>query len=109
MEEDLPYQCGSKRAGAASVVHVVQQSLFQNPHSDLFSADASKAYYNLNWDLFKKRLEEKAPGAFNLHLGESKGSTDAFFYVMLEGVRCVSQVEGGVQRQPRRTRDGLWI
>ena len=75
----------------------------------LFSADASKAYYNLNWDLFKKRLEEKAPGAFNLLLGESKGSTDAFFYDMLEGVRCVSQVEGGVQRQPRRTRNGLWI
>ena len=62
VEEELPYQYGSKRAGAESVVHNVQQSLLQNPHSDLFSADASKAYYDLNRDMFMQRLKDKAPG-----------------------------------------------
>ena len=33
VEEDLPYQFGSKKAGAESVVHMVQLSLLQHPLS----------------------------------------------------------------------------
>ena len=86
VEEDMPYQFSSKSAGAEAVVHMAQLSLLQNPHNDLFSADATKAYYNLNRDLFMRKLKEKAPGAFNLFLGKYRGSTDAFFYDVLRGV-----------------------
>ena len=47
----MPYQFGSKLAGAEAVVHMVQLALLQNPHNDILSADASKAFYNLNRDL----------------------------------------------------------
>ena len=100
VEEDMPYQFGSKSAGAEAVVHMAQLSLLQNPHNDLFSADATKAYYNLNRDLFMRKLKEKAPGAFNLFLGKYRGSTDAFFYDVLRDVCCASQVEGGSPGAP---------
>ena len=58
-----------------------------------FSADAIQAYYNLNRDLFMKKLKEVAPDIFNLFMGKYKGSTDAFFYDVLLGVSKVSQVE----------------
>ena len=71
----MPRQYGSKRAGAEGVVYVVQQTLFQNPHNDLFSADASKAYYNLNQDIFMTRLKDNPPGAYNPY---SKGKSIAW-------------------------------
>ena len=61
VEESLPYQYGSKSAGAEAVIHLVQQSILQKPNYDVFSADAIQAYYNLNRDLFMKKLKELAP------------------------------------------------
>ena len=49
VEEKMPYQFGSKLAGAEAVVHTVQLALFQNPRIDILSADASlnlgKSFY----------------------------------------------------------------
>ena len=66
----------------------------------MLSSNASKAYYNLNRDLFMRKLKEKAPGLFNLFFGKQKGSTYAFFYDTLKGVCCISQAEGGSPGAP---------
>ena len=100
VQEDLPYQFGSKQAGAEAVVHMVQLALLLNPHNDVFSADAMKAYYYLNRDIFLKEFKEKCPQLYNLLLGKYKGSTDAFFYDICKGVCFVSQVEGGSPGAP---------
>ena len=96
----MPYQFGSKQAGAEAVVHMVQFALLLNPHNDVFSADAMKAYYHLNRDIFLQKFKEMCPQLYNLLLGKYKGSTDAFFYDICKGVCCVSQVEGGSPGAP---------
>ena len=74
------------QAGAEAVVHMVQLALLQNPHNDILSADATKAFYYLNRDLLLKKLFEEAPLVFNLFLGKYKGDTDAFYSLMVFGV-----------------------
>ena len=74
MEESLPYQYGSKSAGAEAVIHLVQQTIQQRSNHDIFSADAVQAYYNLNRDIFMQILKKVAPGVFNLFMGKYKDS-----------------------------------
>tara|TARA_A100001015_G_C14815684_1_gene642612 strand:- start:567 stop:881 length:315 start_codon:yes stop_codon:yes gene_type:complete len=47
-KEVFTCQFGSKKAGAESMIHVMQHMMEQSPDFDVFSADAVKAFYNLN-------------------------------------------------------------
>ena len=48
--------------GSKSMIHVMQHVLEQSPDFDVFSADAVKAFYNLNRDLASIKFKEKCPG-----------------------------------------------
>ena len=61
-------QYGARKAGAEVMTHSFQQTLAQNPDFDVFSADAIKAFYNLNRDLAMKRFKEECPEFFNLFM-----------------------------------------
>ena len=37
------------------MIHMFQQTIIQKPNFDIFSADAVKAFYNLNRDLAMKK------------------------------------------------------
>ena len=60
-KEKLKNQYGSKPAGAESMIHIFQQLRESNPDFDIFSADAIKAFYNLNRDLTMEKLKDQAP------------------------------------------------
>jgi len=60
-KENLTHQYGTKPAGAEAIVHIFQQVILQNPDYDVFSADAVKAFYNLNRDITMRKLKEVAP------------------------------------------------
>ena len=53
--------------------------IIQSPDCDVFSADAVKAFYNLNRDLAMKKLKSECPEAFNLFMDKYNNSTNAFF------------------------------
>ena len=63
-KEKLKNQYGSKPAGAEAMIHIFQQLRESNPDFDIFSADAVKAFYNLNRDLTMMKLKEQAPQVF---------------------------------------------
>ena len=93
-------QYGTKKAGAETMIHVFQQVLIQNPDFDLFSADAIKAFYNLNRDLAMKRFKQECPEFFNLFMDKYNNSADAFFLGLVHGVERFVQSEGGSPGTP---------
>ena len=54
-------QYGAKPAGAEAVIHTFQQIRVQNPVFDIFSADAIKAFYNLNRDITLNAVNATTP------------------------------------------------
>ena len=74
VNETLKYQYGTKPAGAEIMIHTFQQIIVQYPEFDIFSADAIKAFYNLNRDIAMKKLKEKAPQVFNLFMDKYNNS-----------------------------------
>ena len=65
------------------MIHMFQQVIIQSPDCDVFSADAVKAFYNLNRDLAMKKLKSECPEAFNLFMDKYNNSTNAFFHGLL--------------------------
>ena len=47
-KEKFKLQCGSKSAGAEAMIHIFQQIGVQNLDFDVVSAEAIKAFFNLN-------------------------------------------------------------
>ena len=94
------HQYGTKKAGAETMIHSFQQVLVQNPDYDIFSADAIKAFYNLNRDLAMKRFKEECPEFFNLFMDKYNNSADAFFLGLVQGVKRFVQSEGGSPGAP---------
>ena len=83
------------------MIHIYQQLRERNPDFDIFSADAIKAFYNLNRDLAMKKLKEEAPQVFNLFVDKYNNSSDAFFFGLAQGVARFTQSEGGSPRLSR--------
>lgn len=83
--------------GSKSMIHVMQHVLEQSPDFDVFSADAVKAFYNLNRDLASIKFEEKCPVFFNMFIGKYDNSSNAFFFfnALAPGVLTFHQTEGG--------------
>ena len=98
--EQLKHQYGTKSAGAETVIHIFQQTMVQNPNFDVFSADAIKAFYNLNRDIALKRLKEVAPQRFNLSMDKRDNASNAFFFGLSKGVASFTQSEGGSPGSP---------
>ena len=96
----LKRQCGTKSAGAETVIRVFQQTMEQNPNFDVFSADAIKAFYNLNRDKALKRLKEVAPQRFILSMDKRNNASNAFFFGLSKGVASFTQSEGGSPGSP---------
>ena len=94
-KEVFTYQFGSKKAGAESMIHVMQHVPEQSPDFDVFSADAVKAFYNLNRDLALKKFKEKCPVFFNMFMDKHNKSSNAFFNALAQGVLKFNQTEGG--------------
>ena len=105
-KEKLKNQYGSKPAGAEAMIHIFQQLRESNPDFDIFSADAVKAFYNLNRDLTMMKLKEQAPQVFNLFMDKYNNSSDAFFFGLAQGVVRFKQSEGGRRRFVYRIRQG---
>ena len=99
-KEGLKNQYGSKPAGAEAMIHIFQQLRESNPDFDIFSADAVKAFYNLNRDLTMMKLKEQAPQVFNLFMDKYNNSSDAFFFGLAQGVARFTQSEGGSPGSP---------
>ena len=89
------HQYGTRKAGAEVMIHSFQQILVQNPDFDVFSADAIKAFYNLNRDLAMKRFKDECPEFFNLFMDKYNNSADAFFLGLVHGAKRFVQSEGG--------------
>lgn len=87
-------------SGAETVIHALQQTLIQSPNFDSISADAIKAFYNLNRDLALKKLKEKCPVVFDMISDKYNGSSNIFFNGLVEGVIKMEQVEGGSPGTP---------
>ena len=98
--KNLHHQFGSKPSGAEAMIHMFQQVIIQSPDCDVFSADAIKAFYNLNRDLAMKKLKSECPQVFNLFMDKYDNSTNAFFHGLLQGVQKFSQTEGGSPGAP---------
>ena len=99
-KENLKHQYGTKPAGAEAIVHTFQQIIVQNPDYDIFSADAVKAFYNLNRDIAMRKLKEVAPQVFNFFMDKYNNSANAFFYGLAKGVATFVQSEGGSPGSP---------
>ena len=82
------------------MIHIFQQLRESNPDFDIFSADAIKAFYNLNRDLTMKKLKDQAPQVFNLFMDKYNNSSDAFFFGLAQGVARFTQSEGGSPGSP---------
>ena len=78
--EQLKNQYGAKPAGAETVIHIFQQTIVQNPNYDIFSADAIKAFYNLNRDIALRKLKQVAPKYFNMFMDKHNNASNAFFF-----------------------------
>ena len=98
--EHLKHQYGTKSAGAEAVVHTFQQVISQNPDYDVFSADAVKAFYNLNRDITMRKLKDVAPQVFNFFMDKYDNSANAFFFGLARGVATFKQTEGGAPGSP---------
>ena len=98
--KNFHHQFGSKPSGAEAIIHMLQQVIIQSPDCDVFSADAVKAFYNLNRDLAMKKLKSECPEVFNLFMDKYNNSTNAFFHGLLQGVQRFSQTEGGSPGAP---------
>ena len=85
-DENFKNQYGTKPAGAEAVIHTFQQIRVQNPDFDIFSADAIKAFYNLNRDITLKKLKEVAPQMFNFFMDKYNNSSNTFFFGLAKGV-----------------------
>ena len=81
-------------------MHIFQQVIAQNPDYDVFSADAVKAFYNLNRDITMRKLKEVAPQVFNFFMDKYNNSANAFFYGLARGVATFVQSEGGSPGSP---------
>ena len=88
--EKFKHHYGSKPAGAEAMIYIFIQ-IRQSPKLKLwhFSADAIKAFYNLNRDL--------ALEVFNLFMDKYNGSSNAFCFGLTQGV---AQSEGGSPGAP---------
>ena len=82
------------------MIHMFQQTIIQKPSFDIFSADAIKAFYNLNRDLAMKKLKTECPEFFNLFMDKYNGSSNAFFFGLAQGVQKFVQTEGGGPGSP---------
>ena len=82
------------------MIHIFQQLRERNPDFDVFSADAVKAFYNLNRDLAMKKLKEEAHQVFNLFVDKYNNSSYAFFFGLAQGVARFTQSEGGSPGSP---------
>ena len=82
------------------MIHIFQQTTVQNPNYDIFSADAIKAFYNLNRDIALKKLKEVAPQYFNLFMDKYNNVSNAFFFGLAKGVANFVQSEGGSPGSP---------
>ena len=67
------------------MIHMFQQIISQNPDFDLSSADAIKAFCNLNRDLAMKKLKAECPEFYNLFLDKYNNSSNAFFFCLAQG------------------------
>ena len=65
-----------------------------------FSADALKAFYNLNRDIALKKLKEVAPQRFNLFIDKRNNTSNAFFFGLSKGVASFTQSEGDSPDSP---------
>ena len=92
---NFTHQYGTKNSGAETMIHMFQQTIIQKPSFDIFSADAIKAFYNLNRDLAMKKLKTECPEFFNLFMDKYNGSSNAFFFGLAQGVQKFVQTEGG--------------
>ena len=64
------------------------------------SADAVKAFYNLNRDIALKKLKEVPPQYFNLFMDKYNNVSNAFFFGLAKGVANFVQSEGGSPGSP---------
>ena len=85
---------------AEVILYIFQQIRVQNPDYDVFSADAVKAFYNLNRDITMRKLKEVAPQVFNFFMDKYNNSANAFFYGLARGVATFVQSEGGSPGSP---------
>ena len=87
-------------SGAEAIIHALQQTVIQKPTFDLFSADAVKAFYNLNRDLALKKLKVTCPEVYNMFLDKYNGHSNVFFNDLIQGVIKMRQEEGGSPGAP---------
>jgi len=93
-------QVGAMSAGAENLIHTAQQILLQCPNCDVVSADAIKAYYNLNRDIALDILKNSFPEVFNMFMQKYNNNANAFICGMRDGVLNLQQPEGGSPGSP---------
>ena len=94
-KRNFTHQYGTKKAGSETMIHMFQQIITQKPDFDIFSADAIKAFYNLNRDIAMRKLRTECPEFYNLFLDKYNNSSNAFFFSLAQGVQKFVQSEGG--------------
>ena len=65
-KRNFTHQYGTKKAGSETMIHMFQQIITQKRDFDIFSADAIKAFYNLNRDIAMRKLKTECPEFYNL-------------------------------------------